>query len=360
MKRIAILYSGSRTGGGVDTYLTNLFKYVDKSKVDLTLFALGEWNLTEKIKKAGCSIEIFNGRRFRPKTVFDISHTLKNEGFDLLVTQGVVANFYGRLASIFSRVPNLVTVHSDIRYDYENPYIRSFYLVLDFLLGWRTIKYITVSKYLKEKLVNKGISEGKIKVIYNGIELPKTLPEKVTNERTVIGSLGRLHTVKNYQNLIESQKYLNDPDVDLIIFGDGNEKAKLEGIIKDLDPNSEKRIKLQKRSCNPWEALREIDIYVQPSISEGFGLAVVEAQLLGLPVIVTPGGALPELVQDGATGLITTGFTALDIASTVKRYLSDPKLRESCAKEGQRVARSRFTIDDWVKQTIGTYLESAK
>jgi len=76
--------------------------------------------------------------------------------------------------------------------------------------------------------------------------------------------------------------------------------------------------------------------------------------------VVSPGGALPELVEEGKTGIITAGFTADDLVAAVLRYYEDPKLTEKCAAEGQKQAKRRFDIKTWIDDTTQAYTEASK
>src|SRR3990167_6407331 len=115
MKKIGIVYSGAKYQGGIEVYLKNLFRYYDKKKVEITLISLGNWPLTEKVKKMGCECRIISDGRIRPQTFFDIKNIVKKEDISLVVSQGVVANFYARIGAKLARVPHLTTVHSDLR-----------------------------------------------------------------------------------------------------------------------------------------------------------------------------------------------------------------------------------------------------
>ena len=136
-KKIAILYSGARHFGGVENYLLNLFKSYDQSKAQLVLISLGDWDLTRKLKAEGCEVQIFSAKRINLPTIPKISNYLKTGEFDLLVSQGVVANAYARIVSIISKVPNLVTVHSRMAGDYPVFLTRNTYRLIEKQLAFR-------------------------------------------------------------------------------------------------------------------------------------------------------------------------------------------------------------------------------
>ena len=161
MKRVVVLYSGGRQRGGIETYLTNLFRLYDRSKLDLTLVSLGEWGLTKELHEYGQPVRtrVLSGRRIRLRTICDIRRALRQERADLLVSQGVVANAYARAAVVGTGIPSLVVVHSDMAGDYPGTIKRWAFTLSDRLLRPVTKQYIAVSRYLKKRLIESGIRD---------------------------------------------------------------------------------------------------------------------------------------------------------------------------------------------------------
>jgi hypothetical protein len=153
MKKIAVLYSGGRQWGGIETYLANLFKLYDRKQMELTLISLGEWDLTRAFRKEGLSplIRVLSGRRIRLRTIYDLWRLIKAENLGLIVSHGTVANAYARLAALAAGVPSLVVVHSDMTLDYPSSTRWAFNLS-DRCLRALTTRYVAVSWNLKEKL----------------------------------------------------------------------------------------------------------------------------------------------------------------------------------------------------------------
>lgn len=353
MKKVAIIYGGSRAGGGVDTYLTNLFKYAKKDKVTLELISLGEWALTNKFQTLDFKLKIYPGNWWNLWNVIKISFYLKKNGFNLIVSQGMVSNFYGRLASLFSNIPNLVTVHSDYSFDYSSSFKKGIFILADRVLRQKTSHYITVSNHLKSKLVESGINGKIITVIYNGVEGGFVFNKK-RSRQILLGTMGRLHPVKNFSNTILALKKING--VKLNIYGEGDQKKYLQNLIKTNGLSN--KVKLcGRRSLS--EIFSEIDFYIQASYSEGFGIAVVEAMLAEKPVLVTEGGALKELVAE-ERGFVIDGYSDKDIAKGINRALTERDSWASKSKKAKAFAENSFKIIDWADSTVLTYLKAAK
>ncbi|MDO8507919.1 MAG: glycosyltransferase family 4 protein [bacterium] len=355
MKKVAIVYSGAKYQGGIEVYLESLFKYYDRKRIDIVLISLGDWQLTEKAENMKVQTKIITGGRIRPQTFFDIKKLIKRENISLVVSQGVVANFYARIGAKLAHVPHLTTVHSDLSAEYANPFISLAYGLSDFITRPLTSRYIAASKYLKSVLVSKGVKKDKIKVIYHGVNAP-AVKEK-SKGQIVVGSLGRLDKVKGYANLIEAFSMLGPTDAKLVIWGEGNERKGLETLVKKLD--LEDKVEMPGYIDDVGEALSQVDIYIQPSLSEGLGLAVIEAALARKPVIVTPSGALTEIIEDGKTGFISKDVSSKAVAETIKRVFDSSDQIQNIVDRAEKEARDKFSISKSVAETVDVYLEMA-
>lgn len=378
MKHIVVIYSGAKHSGGIETYLEQLFANIDKEKLDLRLLSLGNWPLTNQLPATSYQLQILSGKRVRPKTVSEIKKYVLENNIDLIVSQGTVANAYARAASFLSGVPSLVVVHSDLKYDYPRSLVRSIYVLIDRVTRFQTKYYIAVSSYLKEKLVDSGIPSDKVTVIYNGV-VDNVIPvnagiyldprdptphscgraSKHEDDKVlVIGSIGRLHPVKNYAELILALPKLQTTNYQLLIYGEGSERSKLETLISQL--KLEGKVKLFGNIEQAREQLSQLDIYVQPSLSEGFGITVVEAMLAGKPVIVSPFGSLPELVQNDKTGIVMKSANYAEIAAAINDLALNKEKRDRIALAGQKYAQEKFGVDRWIRETETVFEKAAK
>jgi glycosyltransferase involved in cell wall biosynthesis len=144
-----------------------------------------------------------------------------------------------------------------------------------------------------------------------------------------IGSLGRLHRVKGYDVLVEAMaQLLRDgfrpaAPIELTIAGEGAERAALERLITTHGLND--IIRLPGFSADPRAFLAGLHVYVQPSRSEGFCIAMHEAMQAGLPVIASAAGEMPNSVVSGATGAIVRPANPDQLAAALRQLLSDPE-----------------------------------
>lgn len=354
-KKIAVLYSGAYVWGGVETYLKNLIS--DSSGLGFYFFSMGKWDLTDALKDK-IEVEVLSGARINILLPLQIGKKLKEKKISVLVSQGVVANFYARLTCLFFRKKHICVVHSDLVSEYQIPIIRFLYYLTDRGLRRVTGLFICVSEYLKKILLERGVPERKIRVIYSGIDFggnPANDQRPTTNSKFIIGSLGRLKKEKGYDILIESAKDLDD-DIEIRICGEGSERENLEKIIREN--NLEDKVKLLGHTNDIDKFLGEIDLYIQPSRSEGFGFSVVEAMAKGVPVIVSGRGALEEVV--GEKGTILNKINPAKLAKAISEAKDNYNgLKEKAEKNREDIVK-KFGKRRWRDETVKAILEFDK
>lgn len=160
---------------------------------------------------------------------------------------------------------------------------------------------IANSNATKLMLIRKmEIPPDKIQVIYNGFFNKMCIKKAESGPKKIVGYVGRLDTPKGVNVLIKAAKVLeNDKDVVFKIAGRGH----LESFLRE-ESSGMKNIEFVGRVTNPIEFMKTIDLLVVPSIREPFGNVIVEAGYTRLPVIATMVDGIPEIIDNGVSGLL--------------------------------------------------------
>lgn len=141
-----------------------------------------------------------------------------------------------------------------------------------------------------------------------------------------ITSMGRLHPVKGYDILIEAchllRRYPNLPAYHIAIYGEGNERARLQELINQY--KLQDYIELKGFTDNVEQTLAQYHLYIQPSRSEGFCVAVHEAMQTGLPVIASAVGEIPFSIENNKTGLTVPPVNPSALADAIYSLLKQP------------------------------------
>jgi glycosyltransferase involved in cell wall biosynthesis len=192
-------------------------------------------------------------------------------------------------------------------------------------------------------------------VIYPGVNVAEFSVPRTVHSGVVIGTACRLELIKGVRYLIEALSILAPqfPGVRLEIAGDGSLRETLEQQSHQLGVSGIVSF-LGNRDDLP-SIMAGWDIFVLPSLDEGFGIAALEAMAAGLPVIASEVGGLCELVQNGETGWLVPPSAPVELAQRIGQLIHDRRNREAMGIAGRGRALDCFSISQMVDQTIAVY-----
>jgi N-acetyl-alpha-D-glucosaminyl L-malate synthase BshA len=175
-------------------------------------------------------------------------------------------------------------------------------------------------------------------------ELVQRLFGGAASDTPTLVHVSNLRPVKAALELVPMMLALRDEDVRLVIVGDGPERAGLETEVLAAGLGPRVRFVAPPPSAAALAAwVASCNVFVLPSENESFGLAALEALACGVPVVARHVGGLPEVVRDGASGLLVTPPRSL--ADAVRAILGAPATLDSMRREATADARRRFSTD---------------
>ncbi|MGB3092420.1 MAG: glycosyltransferase family 4 protein [Candidatus Zixiibacteriota bacterium] len=250
----------------------------------------------------------------------------------------------GYLVSLLRRKPLVVTSHgTDIRLLEKSHFSRKLAKPV-----FRRAKYVTtVSGFLKEKLIrNTRVAQEKIRIIPMPVTpdtfAPTPLPKDAVK---LILCVARFTPQKGLDSFLKACRMLKDRRINFKakIVGEGPLRESLqEEIIRlHLDEKVSLADIVPQGELNQLYA--ESYLCVLPSIEEGFGLVLVEAQLCKRPVVGTRSGGITDIIEDGRSGLLVPPRDHESLAQAMERILTDEQLAERLAEGGYRSALARFS-----------------
>lgn len=256
----------------------------------------------------------------------------------------------------FAPKNSIVTIHG-LEYEYwpqGYSFWRRFYLHWSTKVAARKAqKIIAISENTKQDLIKLcNVKADKIEVVHHGIEV-KNQNLKIKNQKPYILYIGRIETKKNVQGILEAYKILKEKHKishELILAGApgyGYEKIKLE--IGNLKLEIKELGYINEET--KWHLLSNADIFLFPSFYEGFGLPILEAQAMGVPVITSLGSCLPEVVGQGA--LFVNPRSSIEIAQAVSQLIDDKILRDRLIQLGMKNV-NRFNWEKCARETLKT------
>ncbi len=190
----------------------------------------------------------------------------------------------------------------------------------------------------------------KICVIYNGIDISsfENLPKKENTEKLVIGNLGRMVEQKGQYYLIELAENLKEREIDfkILIGGDGHLEEKLKSMAKEKQV--EKFIEFKGFIKETPGFMNELDVFVLPSLWEGFGYVLTEAMATKLPVIAFNVSSNPELIKNNENGFLVETGNIPELTNTILSLYNDKKLQAKLGENGYQKVKEKFTKEKTV------------
>jgi sugar transferase (PEP-CTERM/EpsH1 system associated) len=224
--------------------------------------------------------------------------------------------------------------------------------------------YVALNGDLERYLTARvGVRAQRITRIYNGVDLARFKPDSSAERAPfpapfrdpahfVVGTVGRMQTVKDHANLARAfaSAVTNDAEAQrrmrLVIVGDGPRRGEVERTLRQAGVDSIAWL-AGDRSDVP-KLLAGFDLFVLPSIAEGVSNTILEAMATGLPVLATRVGGNPELVEDRTTGRLVPAADSAALAAAMLDYLHDPETGRSHGAAGRARVERQFSLERMV------------
>jgi sugar transferase (PEP-CTERM/EpsH1 system associated) len=231
-------------------------------------------------------------------------------------------------------------------------------------------RYVTVSQHIRRYLIEQiGIEASRIEQIYNGVDTARFAPvqrrrsgllpyEFAGADSVVIGTVGRLQSVKDQQTLVRAFALAAADEtigarIRLVIVGDGPLESDLRTLVDELG--------LKSRTWMPGavddvpQVMQALDVFALPSLAEGVSNTLLEAMASGLPVIATNVGGNAELVQDGTTGRLFVPGDVATLSSLLAQYTVETDYRRSHALAARQRAVERYSLEVMIRRYQAVY-----
>ncbi len=319
------------------------------------LQSCGAMHLFINIKtKSAISLKVFLARQ-------KVARIVKEKNIEVIHAHTRVTQVLAHLVSKKTAVPFVTTCHG-----FFKP--RMFRRIFP-CWGMRSI---AISEAVRAHLVNDlGVKKERVAVVHNGVEMEKFSPDQFSQaqkesfkkdyglapDAPVIGTVARLSSVKGQRYLIRAmEKILKAfPDAQLLLVGDGPEKDKLVEQVRQL--RIESNVTFAPSTLDTSVPLSIMDVFVLPSVLEGLGLAIIEAQAMGLPVVASDVGGIYTLVKDGVNGLLVPAEKPESLAEAILNLLNDKNLAAEMGRRAREQARQKFDLKEMVEGIEGVYKE---
>ena len=353
--------------GGTERILLEILKNLDRSKYEVSIITVfGSGPIEPEFRKLGFPI-FFAGPKKYPLSLFfkiiwilSISFIilrlivfLRKINPDVVITSLYKADVLGVFSAWLSSVKRRIIIQHDVVK--INPIIRWFKI----RALRNTSKIVAISNEVKGFLIEYfKVPVSKIEVIYNGIDFDKFLsfqkPDK--DWEPIFGIIARLDKIKGHIYILGALKKLKSENIKLptfIFVGDGAERENLEYFSKE---NSLSNVKFIGEALDIGQYLKQIDVFVFPSLSEGLGVAIIEALVAKKFIIASNVGGIKELIEHNKTGILIEPTNVDDLYKAIRWIIENKdeaiKLR---AEAFEWINKNRRLFD--IKDVSKRYLE---
>jgi glycosyltransferase involved in cell wall biosynthesis len=295
---------------------------------------------------------------------FQLCWLIYRHRVDLIHVNSYVPGNYARLAATLMQVPIIIDHwHGFTRLNFKRKLICRF-------LGFFTDLSLAITPEVQNYVIKEcWLKPTRVRVVANGVDwarLQQARPrESVRRElglpldAVVVGLVARLdHRAKGHLELLQAMAQLRETyPFHALLVGGGKREEEMRALAASLGLAGEAHFLGHRRDIP--DLLHAMDIFVLPSYSEGVSLAMLEAMAVGLPVIVSRVGGLPEVVRDGENGLLVPPRDHHALAQALARLLADPAWSRELGDRARQLVRESYSLERQGREINQIYLELA-
>lgn len=347
MKRILHLINCLERGGAEHVVL-QLVRYRDAERFAPTVaYLFGEGELRTELEAAGAEVHPLGFHRAAelPLALARLSRLAYRVRPELIHTHLLHSEILGALLGRALGIPVVGTAHNVFWDDPSYPWV----LRQAYRGALRSNRHtVAISEAVRRKLESAGVSSSRITTVYNGVPPTAPLARGEARRRLglpgglVLGAVGNLYRYKGHDLLLEALAKLvsGGHDLQLAVVGEGGERGPLREQARALGVAD--RLHLPGTVPSASALLSAFDVFVQPSRTEGLGLALLEALAAGIPAAAFAVGGIPEVAGTPPAVALAPAEDPAALARAIEGLLTEGPRRERLIRDGRRRAE-RFS-----------------
>lgn len=343
-----VLHVIDTTGpGGAEAVFVNLASKIDAARFRAVAAINGPGWVHDALRQRGLTPYMLDAGK---ATSFDLAYLRQlisivlRQRVDLIHSHLFGANVYCSIVGLLCRVPTISTFHGAVDVSGHDRLRRLKFALIN--AGSR--KVVFVSDHLRRHILSEArVRADRTAMIYNGIDLGQHSPQRdatlrrelgIHDDDILVGAVGNIRPAKGYHVLLQAAALLTAQDrrYKFIIAGHGGGRLQAELLALRDRLGLQQSVFFLGFRADVARVLRNLDVFLLTSITEGFSISTIEALACGLPVVVTRSGGPEEIVRDADNGLLVEVAAPHEIAHAVQRIVADPGLRTTLAASALR------------------------
>lgn len=251
------------------------------------------------------------------------------------------------------QIPMIVTYHgfdATMRDDSRRSFRQRLYLRRRKELQREVPLVLAVSDFVRKSVLAQGFEADKVRVHYTGVDTDFFLPSPGMVREPIVLFVGRLVENKGCDYLIRAMAEVHSevPDSELVVIGDGPLRHQLEAQARQTSIRHKFLGTQTPSSVREWMNRSKVlcvpSVTISSGASEGFGMVFAEAQAMGLPVVSSFSGGIPEAVAHGETGFLAQERASDELAMYILKLLRDDDTWREFSIAGRRRVEERFDL----------------
>jgi glycosyltransferase involved in cell wall biosynthesis len=342
--------------GGAEKIVLNGVKALRAENIDVSLWIIKEERVPEVadafiqlLSEQNVQSRVFSSQSvFDPRLLRSLKESMKLEQATIIHAHGFKAAFYAHFAAPQS-AKLIITHHGKTGHTFKV----KIYEFIETQIMKRANAVIAVSQDMKKMLSTSGINTNKTTVVENFLTT-----EVITLKNSQVSPIqllfvGRLSPEKGCSVLIDSLATLDSKKFHLTILGNGVEMKMLQAKVDSLQ--LKEMVSFVGFKNNVAEYMANSDALVMPSFREGQPLALIEACCMGLPIVASNVGGIPELVIENKNGYLFEAGNVSELSNKLNLLPQNLEVLKGTASEMKVKSFERFSSRTWAKNTIKVY-----
>jgi glycosyltransferase involved in cell wall biosynthesis len=363
------LFTDADEFAGIERHMFDLAVGLHQRGIDVRVACPTPTPLAEKVVASGIEVVSIPKRGFVDQGAIGTLRDLLQSGtIDLVHVHNGRTALLGALALEFARTGRCVMSQHFVEpanVSRRGPMAAASKLAHRWV-NQRISRFIAISEAVRQAMLERGDAPAeKIALVPHGIPAPDvrvlTPPETlraelgIAGDRPLIVCASRLEREKDVASLVTAmaQVVSAHPRALAVVAGDGSQRPALEKQIQQL--RVQENVRLIGFRQDVLSIIQAADIFVLPSLMEGFGLVLLEAMALGKPVIATRAGGPIEIVCEGKTGLLVPPAAPDALAQAIRQLLTAPQKAQEMGRKGRIQFREMYVADRMVSATLAVY-----
>ena len=362
--------------GGAESLILPFAQQIAHSRFALTVCALQSIEGSEierELREQGIEVLHVGARKLRDRPAFERLVALVSEQkFALIHAHLTYASIWAALLTRRTRVPSVCSLHvapfatrqqtNTVRHRVATD-VRD--CIMRFALNrWATM-VVTVSAAIEDEYVRRGLRPAKTRVVHNGIDIAKFdrprdacrtfIREQfgISEQVPLVVTVSVLRPAKGIEVLLEAIPRV--PDAHFLIVGDGPKREEWAAAAATLGISNRIHWAGYRRDVATF--LAGCDVFAHPSLDDAFPTVLLESLAAGVPIVASRVGGIPEIVDEGETGLLVPAGDADALSTAIRQLLADRPRLDAMRSAARATAARRFSTEAWVARLSRIYDE---